>query len=87
MAVNITDMRDRIASAAQVELRTRGLSDAVDIAYAIADRALADTQFETLAGYVEDVEAGGTLEEINARLSGRRETLGVDPIFSDTIAV
>lgn len=53
------DMRDRIAAAAQVELQTRGLPAGAELIFAIADRALADTQFEALTAYVGAVESGG----------------------------
>ena len=83
----LLNMRDRIAAAAQVELRNRGLASGADIAFAIADRALEGTQFETLIGYVGAVEEGGTLDEINTRLTGVRERLGDDPIFQDAMIV
>ena len=82
----VLNMRDRIAAAAQIELRNRGLASGADIAFAIADRALEGTQFETLVGYVDAVEQGGTLEEINERLTNARDRLGADPIFQDQVA-
>lgn len=51
-------MRDRIAAAAMQILRERGLPSGADIAYAISDRALTDTNFEALVNYTAAVEAG-----------------------------
>lgn len=81
----VLDMRDRIAAAAQVELRNRGLAAGADIAYAIADRALDGTSFANLTAYVDAVEQGGTLAEINARIAGSRGELRRDPIFSELV--
>lgn len=81
----VTNMRDRLAAALQIELRNRNLPAGSDIAYAVADRALEGTQFETLTTYVGAVEQGGTLDEINARLTGVRAGLGDDPILGEMI--
>lgn len=79
------NMRDRLASALMTELRNRGLPAGADIAYAVADRALEGTQFATLTGYVAAVEAGGTLEEIQTRLTDTRDRLSDDPLMSELV--
>lgn len=79
------NMRDRLAAALQTELRNRNLPAGADIAYAVADRALEGTQFETLTGYVSAVEAGGTLEEIQTRLTDTRDRLSGDPLMSELV--
>ncbi|MBX9708149.1 MAG: hypothetical protein K2X61_09480 [Caulobacteraceae bacterium] len=75
----VLDMRDRIAAAAQQELRDRGLPSGADIAFAIADRALTGTQFEALTAYVGAVEAG-------ADPTAARDLLSGDPVLNELIA-
>jgi hypothetical protein len=72
------DMRDRIAAAAQVELQTRGLPAGAEIIFAIADRAMENTQFEALTTYVGAVESGGDP-------SAALDVIASDPILQTLI--
>lgn len=74
----VLEMRDRIAAAAMQVLRERSLPSGADIAYVIADRALAGTNFEALVNYTAAVEAGTDPAIYRAALSG-------DPIIDTYI--
>lgn len=68
------NMRDRIAAAAQVELRTRGLASGADVAFAIADRALEGTRFAALTSYIAAVETA-------APENPARDIIAADPVL------
>lgn len=93
----VTDMRDRLAAALQIELRNRNLPAGSDIAYAVADRALEGTQFAGLIEYVTGAETyvpgleeatgeeGVPPEDLATRRAAfeeRRAMLAADPILS-----